>query len=82
MKEMSRRLLALEIQRLRHMAAEGGAPYGFGADAILDELIDFLQRPREQQKRDCPGYSDAELDWLESRRSLYRMARHGPAKGR
>jgi hypothetical protein len=83
MRDVSRRLLALEIQRLRRMAAEGGAPYGFDADTILDALIDFLQRPREQQKRDCPGYTDVELDWLESRLSLYRQARcYGSAKGR
>jgi hypothetical protein len=76
------RLLALEIADIRRMAAEGGAPYGFSADQILDELLDFLRRPRAEQKRDCPGYSDQELDWLESRLPLYRLSRSWPQRGR
>lgn len=81
MTDLSRRLLALEIQRLRRMAAEGGAEFGFSADEILAETIDFLQRPRAQQKRECPQFSDAELDWLEHRLPLYRRAWRGAAKG-
>jgi hypothetical protein len=76
------RLLALEIADIRSMAAEGGAPYGFTADQILDEAIAFLQWPPEDQKRQFPGYSDAEWCALWARLPLYRLARRGPVKGR
>jgi len=75
------RLLALEIAQQRRWAAEGGAPYGFTADQMLDEFIDFLHRPRDQQKREFPHLSDAELDWLQSRLPLYRRARDSAPKG-
>ena len=75
------RLLALEIAQQRRWAADSGAPYGFTADQIVDELIDFLHRPRAQQKRDFPHLTDAELDWLQSRLPLYRRARAWVPKG-
>jgi hypothetical protein len=75
------RLLALEIADIRRMAAEGGAPYGFTADQMLDEAIRFLQSPPDEQKRQFPGYSDAEWCALWACLPLYRLARRGPVKG-
>jgi hypothetical protein len=75
------RLLALEIAQQRRWAADGGAPYGFTADRMLDELIDFLHRSRAQQKRDFPHLTDTELDWLQNRLPLYRRARAWAPKG-
>jgi hypothetical protein len=76
------RLLALEITEIRRQAADGGAPYGFTADQILDELLDFLHRPPADQKRQLPGYSDDEWSAVWARLPLYRLARRGPVKGR
>jgi hypothetical protein len=79
---LNRRILALELAHTRRLAADAGAEFGFSADEILDETIDFLQRPRAQQHRDCPGYTEAELDWLVSRLPLYRRARSERGKRR
>jgi hypothetical protein len=81
MKATAQRLLALEIQRARCQAAEA-APPGFSADDLLAEMIRFLERPRAQQRAQCPGYTDAELDWLVRRLPRYRRAWRGPGKGR
>ncbi len=77
---LNRRIAALEIAEVRRMAAESGARYGFSADQILDEAIAFLQWPPADQKRQFPGYSDAEWSALWARLRLYRMARHRPGK--
>jgi hypothetical protein len=37
-----RRLRALEVQSLRRLAADSGAPYGFTVDDILDEARQFF----------------------------------------
>ncbi len=75
-----RRLRALEIQDIRDRVA-AATPPGVTVDQMLEAIIDFLQRPVDEQKADYPGYPDAEWQELWARLPLYRLARYGPTKG-
>jgi hypothetical protein len=82
MGDVSRRLLTLEIQHVRGLVAKAAAETGVSAEALLAAAIAFLQRPREEQRSQCPGFTDDELDRLEGCLPLYRQAWRGPGKGR
>ena len=53
MRDARRRLERLEYALLRRLAANGGKPYGFSADDILDEARRLVALSDAEQDAEC-----------------------------
>jgi len=55
-----RRLEALEVAYWRRAAEAAAAPAGFTGEAVLEQCIRFLTLPPDQQRAECPQFTEAE----------------------